>query len=145
MTTKKTKTTAETQTTTDEMNEEFPSGMKQELGFYIRSAAKRYDDARCKLIATAQTNPISAITWDAEAMVKAQAQHEMYMCLERGMAKADPRKVLLELADEVDYRIRSFFGSNSTSMFSNAVERAKADAYVHLLDEIKGLMKHFGI
>ena len=135
----------ETQANTDGINEAFASGMKQELGFYIRAAAKKYDDARCKMISAAHSNPISAITWDAEPMVKAQAQHEMYMCLERGMAKADPRKVLQELADEVDYRIRSFFGSNSTSMFSNAVERAKADAYVHLLDEIKGLMKHFGI
>jgi hypothetical protein len=78
-------------------------------------------------------------------MVKAQAEHEMWLWLERAMAENDPREVLRKVTEEVQYRIRSFFGSNSTSIFSNAVERAKAEAYLRLAETLAGLCKHYGI
>ena len=78
-------------------------------------------------------------------MVKAQAEHEMWLWLERGMAENDPREALATVTKEVQYRVRSFFGSNSTSMFSNAVERAKAEAYVRMAETLEGLCKHYGI
>jgi hypothetical protein len=53
--------------------------------------------------------------------------------------------VLAENLKEVQYRVRSFFGSNSTSMFSNSVERARAEAYVRLAEELESLCKHYGI
>lgn len=119
--------------------------MKEDLGLHIRLARKQYEEAQAKMLADLQTNPISAIAWDAEDMVKAQARHEIWSWLERAMAETDPREVVQKATEEVQYRIRSFFGSNSTSLFTNAVERAKAEAYLHLAETLAGLRKHYGI
>ena len=127
------------------MKKAFADAMKQELGVYIKNARKRYEDAQAKLIADIQTNPVSAITWSAEDMVKRQTDHEVWLRIEREMAEHNPREVLAENLKEVQYRIRSFFGSNSTSMFSNSVERARAEAHVRLAEELERLCKHYGI
>lgn len=123
--------------TTDEMN--------QELAFYAKAAKKRYEEKQAKFIADVQTNPVSAITWLAEDMVKAQTEHEVWLRIEREMAEHDPREVLAENLKEAQYRMRSFFGSNSTSIFSNAVERARAEAFLRQVEQLESLAKHFGI
>ncbi len=130
---------------TENMSNAFADAMKQELGIYIKSARKRYEDAQAKLIADIQTNPISAITWSAEDMVKRQSDYEVWLRIEREMTEHNPREVLAENLKEVQYRIRSFFGSNSTSMFSNSVERARAEAFVRLAEELESMCKHYGI
>ncbi len=132
-------------TTTKEMNNAFADEMKKDLGIHIRLSKKQYEEAQAKMLADLQTNPISAITWSAEGMVKTQAEYEMWLWIERGMAENEPREVLQTVTKEVQYRVRSFFGSNSTSMFSNAVERAKADAYVRLAETLESMCKHYGI
>ncbi len=116
---------------------------REELAFYVRLAKKYYDDARAKFLADIQTNPITAITWSAETMVKAQTDHEVWLRIEAELAEHEPREVLTENLKEVQYRIRSFFGSNSTGMFSNAVERARAEAYIRQAEQLEGLIKHF--
>jgi len=131
--------------TTADMNKAFADAMRQELAFNAKGAKKRYEETQAKFIADIQTNPVSAITWLAEDMVKAQTEHEVWLRIELEMAEHDPREVLAENLKECQYRIRSFFGSNSTSVFSNAVDRAKAEAYVQLAEQLQGLMKHFGI
>jgi hypothetical protein len=119
--------------------------MREELAFYVKTAKKFYDDAQAKFIADIQTNPVSTITWSAEKMVKTQTDHEVWMRIERELADHEPREVLAENLKEVQYRVRSFFGSNSTSIFSNAVERARAEAYIRQAEQLEGLIKHFGI
>jgi hypothetical protein len=131
--------------TTEDFKKAMDDEMKKDLGLHIRLAKKQYEEAQTKMLADLQTNPISTITWSAEGMVKTQAEYEMWLWLERGMAENDPREVLATVTKEVQYRVRSFFGSNSTSMFSNAVERAKADAYVRLAETLEGFCKHYGI
>jgi hypothetical protein len=131
--------------TSSDMNKAFADGMRQELAVYGRLAKKRYEEAQTKFTADIQTNPISAITWSAETMVKAQTDHEVWMRIERQLAEQEPREVLAENLKEVQYRVRSFFGSNSTSIFSNAVERARAEAYIRQAEQLEGLVKHFGI
>jgi hypothetical protein len=131
--------------TTEDTNKAFTDAMRQELAFYAKDAKKRYEDAQAKFIADIQTNPVSAITWLAEDMVQAQTQHEVWLRIEREMAQHDPREVLSENLKDVQYHIRSFFGSNSTSIFSNAVERAKAEAYLRQAEQLEGLCKNYGI
>ena len=122
-----------------------PDGMRQELGIYIRLARTNYEKARTDLLAAFEKNPASAIDWHAEAMVKAQAEHEVWMRTEARMTSGDPREAMKTAIGEVAYAVRSFFGASSTSMFSNAVERAKAEAMVRLAETLEGLAKHFGI
>ena len=65
--------------TTTDTNKAFADAMKQELAIYAKLARKRYDEAQAKLLADVRTNPISAITWSAEDLVKAQAEHEVWL------------------------------------------------------------------
>lgn len=131
------KTTNETKTPMTDQQ------MREELAFYVKMAKKFYDDAQTKFLTDVQTNPISTITWSAETMVKAQADYEVWMRIDRELAEHEPREVLTENLKDVQYRVRSFFGSNSTSIFSNAVERARAEAMVRQAEQIEGLIKHF--
>ena len=131
--------------TTADMNAAFADEMKKELGIYVRRAKSLYDKTLAKMVADLQTNPVTAIVWSAETIVKEQTYVEMWLWIERSMAENNPREVLAKAAAEVQYRIRSFFGSNSTSMFSNAVDRAKAESYVRLAEELDGLLRHYGI
>ena len=133
-----------TNTTTD-MDNAFADAMKQELAQYIKTAKKRYEEKQAKLIADIQTNPISAINWLAEDMVKAQTHYEVWLRIEREMAEHNPREVLAENLKDCQYRVRAFFGSNSTSIFSNAVERARAEAFVRQAEQLEGMAKHYGI
>jgi hypothetical protein len=131
--------------TTEDMNKAFADAMRQELAFHAKGAKKRFEDAQAKIIADIQTNPASAITWLAEDMVQAQTQHEVWLRIERQMVDHDPREVLKTNLEDVQYRVRAFFGSNSTSVFDNAVERAKAQAYLRQAEQLEGLCKHYGI
>lgn len=126
-------------------NETSTDDMKKDLGIHIRLARKQYDEAQAKMIADLQTNPASAITWRAEDMVKAQTNYEVWLRIESEMAEHDPREVLAENLKEVQYRVRSFFGSNSTSIFSNAVERARAEACVRLAETLEAFCRQYGI
>ena len=119
--------------------------MQEELAFYAKMAKKYYDDAQAKFIVDFKTNPISTITWTAEELVKVQTDHEVWMRIERELAEHEPREVLAENLKEVQYRVRSFFGSNSTSMFTNAVDRARVEAYIRQAEQLEGMIKHFGI
>jgi hypothetical protein len=131
--------------TTHEMTGAFADALKQELLANAKMAKKRFDDAQAKFIADVQVNPISAIGWKSDDMVKLQTRHEVWLRIECELAEHDGREVLAANRDEVNYRVRAFFGSNSTSLFSNAVERARAEAYVQLAEDIERLCKHHGI
>ena len=131
--------------TTNAKTNATPDEMKEELEFYIRGAKVRFEEAQTKFLADATTNPASAILWSSENMVRVQTEYEVWIWIERATAKEDPKVAIKKMLEEVRYRVRSFFGSNSTSMFSNAVERAKAEAHLRLVDELEGLAKHYGI
>ena len=118
--------------------------IRQELARCIKAARKRYEDTQAKFIADVQTNPASAIGWSAEGMVKAQSDYEVWVRIESEMLDHDPREVLVENIKEVQYRVRAFFGSNSTSIYSNAVERARAEACVRQAEQLESLAKHLG-
>ena len=132
-------------TRTNDTDRTTPESMRQELAFYTGAAKKRYEEAQAKMIADLQTNPASAITWLAQDMVKAQTEYEVWLRIEQETAKHDPRDVVKANLEEVRYRVRSFFGSNSTSIFSNAVERARAEEYLRQAEQLESLAKHFGI
>ena len=124
-----------TNTTTSE-------AMRQELTFYAKGAKARYDNAQAKFLAAVQTNPAHAITWSAEDMVRAQTMYEVWMRIEHAIVEHDPLEVVQANLDDARFHMRSFFGSNSTSIFSNAVERARAEAFVRIVEELEKLVKH---
>lgn len=119
--------------------------IREELTAYIRLAKRKYEEARDKLIADIQTNPASAIIWSAEGMVKVQTEYEVWLHVEANLKEVDSRATLKNALDETARGVRRFFGSNSTSMFSNAAERAKAETFLQLQERLEGLAKHFGI
>jgi len=128
-----------------EIAKAFTDETRKELAHYIDIARKNYENMQAKFIADIQTNPASAIGWKSEEMVRDQTVYEVWSRIEHEMAEHNPREVIAENLKEVRYRIRSFFGSNSTSIFSNAVERAKAEAYVRMEERLAELAKHYGI
>ena len=119
--------------------------LREELAFYAGAAARDYKNAKEKLLARVQTNPADAVVWNAEEMVAAQTVHEAWMRISAELEGHDPREVLRENINEVAHRVRMFFGSNSTSMFSNAVERARANASVRLVEDLERIGKSYGI
>ena len=118
--------------------------MRNELALYVKGAKARYEDAQAKFIAAVQTNPAHAITWSAEDMVRAQTLYEVWMRIEHEIAEHDPLEVVQANLDDARFRVRSFFGSNSTSIFSNAVERARAETFVRIAEDLDKLAKRHG-
>ena len=117
--------------------------MQQELTLYVKGAKARYDDAQAKFLAAVQTNPAHAITWSAEDMVRAQTLYEVWMRIEHAIVELDPLEVVQANLDDARFHVRSFFGSNSTSIFSNAVERARAETFVRIADDLEKLAKRY--
>jgi hypothetical protein len=119
--------------------------IRQELAIHIKLAADHYGETLVRLIDDARVNPASAITWSAEGIVKAQSAHEIWMGIERGLGEHEPREVIAANTEELRNKVRWFFGSNSTSVFANAVERARAEEYIRQLETLEGLGRRLEI
>lgn len=119
--------------------------MREELTFLWQGVQRRFQQTQEKFLADAQTNPAHAILWGAEEMTKVQTQYELWLVMTRHMEQEGPASALRWAVGELQHRVRSFFGSNSTSMFDNAVSRARAESCLHLAEELENLARHFGL
>lgn len=106
-------------------------------------AAKRYKEARGQMLKRIASNPADAIGWCSDDMVKEQTRHECWEHVRGDLENHAPLDVLAEAILEANRTVRRFFGSNSTSLFHNAVERARAEACERLIDELEGIRKYF--
>ena len=114
-----------------------------ELLAYADQAAKRFEKAKADMAERLARNPADAIGWCADDMVKEQTRHERWDWIRGDLDNHAPLDVLAEAILEANRTVRRFFGSNSTSLFHNAVERARAEACERLIDELEGIRKYF--
>lgn len=128
--------------TTSDTRRAFADEIRQDLARCARAARARYEQTQAQFLADAQSNPASAIAWGAQDLVMAQTAHEVWAQIEADLAEHDPREVLAEHRKDAQRRVRSFFGSSSTSLFTNAVERARAEAYLRLAERLDDLAGH---
>ena len=114
-----------------------------ELLAYADQATKRCAEAQGKMLQRLAGNPADAIGWCSDDMVKEQTRHERWEWIRGDLENHAPLDVLAEAILEANRMVRRFFGSNSTSLFHNAVERARAEACERLIDELEDIREYF--
>ena len=124
--------------------------LRNELTAAAETAKNRYEKTLSAMAAHLAVNPASALTWKAHDMVVAQTQHEVWARIASEIAgheveAVEVEAVLAAASNDANYRVRAFFGSNSTSMFDNAVERARGAAYVRIAEELERIRRHHKI
>ena len=124
--------TAKTNTTKD---------LTEELLALAQRLERRYEKAKADLLEAVQTNPAEALAWHGEDMAKAQEPHEQMLRAVEGLKDNTPQAVLAYYLQEVERGIERFFGSNSTSQFSNAVARARTEGLVALGRDLASLAR----
>lgn len=94
-----------------------------------QQAAAAFEDAKAKFTEDFTTNPKYAIQWRAAPLVRAQSCHEVWSEIARVLDGHGLEKALAYAAERLDTTIESFFGSNSTCGWTNAVRRAEAEVH----------------
>lgn len=125
--------------TSTRKNDNAATDLKDILEQYAGWRTDRYETVKAEYLRHVETNPAEAIRWDSAEIVKAQAVHEVWMRISRELTEHDAREVLRENLDELNRRIRAFFGSHSTSEFVNAASAAQTEAIVREVEELERL------
>ena len=94
-----------------------------------QQAATAFEDAKAKFTEDFTTNPKYAIQWRAAPLVRAQACHELWSEVAAALDRHGLEKALAYAAERLDASIDSFFGSNSTCGWTNAVRREEAEVH----------------
>ena len=106
---------------------------------------QRYTKAKTLFLEAVQMNPADGVAWHGEEMAKVQEPHERLMHILAYMKDQTPEAALRDIIDEVDRRIEGFFGSQSTSLFQNAVERARTEGLVALKRDLDFLARKYKV
>jgi len=112
----------------------------EKLNRIIAAAKQACEAAKAYFINETHINPAKAVEWNAEDMIKAQTEYDVWLGIAADLQKEEPGRVLENAYDELQSRVRSFFGSNSTSIFHNAVERARAEAFLRQAEKVGRLI-----
>jgi len=118
--------------------------MTLELERTIAVAKRRHEDARAKFLADATNDPANAVTWWAKEAVATQIEHKAWQQIERDLAEHGPAAALANALDEYQSGVRDFFGRSATCQFANAVDRAKAEAFMRLAGHLTVLKRFLG-
>jgi len=137
--------TADTSTPTTARKPKSADKIKWELEHQIEFVKERYEKVQAAFLASVQQDPTYAISRQADDMVKMQAEHEVWLKIERELADNEPAAVLTKNLAECRSAVQSYFGTSCTCPIFNAVARAKAGALVRQIDQIDAMMKCFGM
>ena len=95
-----------------------------------KQAAANFEDAKAKFAAAFATNPKYAIEWCADQVARAQTHYEFWIARRGGARAAAGWQNALQYASERgDREVDSFFGTNSTCPWTNALRRIEAEVY----------------
>ena len=119
--------------------------LTEELLALAQYLERGYTKAKADLMDAVQTNPAEAVAWHGDEMAKAQEPHERMMHVAAFLKDETPEAVLRDLQNEVARRIESFFGSQSTSQFQNAVARARTEGLVALKRDLDSLARKYNV
>jgi len=119
--------------------------IKWELSHRIEVVKVRYEGMKDTFLAGVQKDPAYAISRQADDMVKMQAEHEVWLKIERELVDNEPAAVLAKNLAECRSAVQSYFGTSCTCPIFNAIARAKAGALVRQIDQIDATMECFGM
>jgi len=94
-----------------------------------KQAAENFEEAKAKFAEDFATNPKYAIEWHAEKVARAQVHHEWWMKIAEVLGRRGVAEAVAYAAERVEIEVESFFGSNSTCLWTNALRRAEAEVY----------------
>jgi hypothetical protein len=106
-----------------------------------KNAADAYEAAKTEMADAFATNPVYAIEWKAEAVVKTQTKYLFWATVAKVSARDGERAAVEEAEDIIDRELSSFFGSNSTCNYHNAIERSKATVIHDLRRSVREMRK----
>ena len=94
-----------------------------------QQAEANFEAAKAKFTESFATNPKYAIEWHAEKVARAQVHFEWWKMVADVLEHRGLEDAIRYAAERVEMEVDSFFGSNSTSIWKNAVRRAEAEVY----------------
>ena len=94
-----------------------------------KQAAANFEDAKAKFTEDFATNPKYAIEWHAEKVARAQAYHEWWLKIADVLDRRGVEEAVTYAAERIEIEIDSFFGSNSTCLWTNALRRVEIEVY----------------
>jgi hypothetical protein len=94
-----------------------------------KQAAANFEEAKTKFAEDFATNPKYALEWDAEKVARAQVYHEFWVNVSEVLTRRVVQEAMTYAAERADIEVDSFFGTNSTCAWTNALRRIEAEVY----------------
>ena len=94
-----------------------------------KQAAENFEEAKAKFAEDFATNPKYAIEWQAEKVARAQTYYEFWFKVADVLERRGINAAIDYANDQIGIAVDSFFGSNSTCLWTNALRRAEAEVY----------------
>jgi hypothetical protein len=94
-----------------------------------KQATANFEEAKAKFAEDFATNPKYAIEWHAEKVARAQVHYEWWLKIAEVLDRRGVQEAVAYAAERIDIEVDSFFGSNSTCLWTNALRRAEAEVY----------------
>ena len=107
-----------------------------------RLATEDYEDAKKDMAAALESNPVYAFEWKAQGMVQATTRYIFWTSVTRVLADRGERDAVEYANEMIERGTDSFFGSNSTCNYKNAVERTKATTLNELRRSVREMRKY---
>jgi hypothetical protein len=92
-------------------------------------ALQNYEEAKAKFAEEFATNPRYAIEWHSDKVVRAQTYHQFWAEASAVLAKRGVDEAVQYILERIDREIESFFGSNSTCPWRNALRRVEGEVF----------------
>ena len=94
-----------------------------------KQAAENFEQAKAEFAETFATNPKYAIEWHAQKVARVQVHYEWWARIAEVMDRRGVQEAVAYAKERVEREIDSFFGSNSTCLWTNALRREEVEAY----------------
>jgi len=94
-----------------------------------KQATKNFEQAKAEFAEHFATNPKYAIEWHAEKVARAQVHYEWWQKTLEVLQQHGVLEAVAYATQRIEIEVDSFFGSNSTCLWTNALRRAEAEVY----------------
>jgi hypothetical protein len=94
-----------------------------------KQAAANFEEAKAKFAADFTMNPKHAIEWGADKVARAQVHYEFWFHVSAVLERRGVQEAMTYAAERVEIEVDSFFGTNSTCPWTNALRRIEAEVF----------------
>ena len=112
----------------------------------LKGSSHAYQAALAEFQNQLAISPVRALSLKSEEVVKAHTTHEFWRRVSRLAAQDDAEDVaegIALLLKDTENQVRYFFDGNSTNLFLNAVQRARVEACVSLINYTIPVVRRF--